>query len=148
MSKVIVVYHSYRGVTEKLVRALQGGVEKAGGDCRVLRAVDAKPEDLLDTDVIVFASGKPFGTLAGPIKTFIEQCWVYDKKDSFEGKKYATIFNGSRDNAENVTAFMDTILPYFKLVKSAEGISCLAEEADNLLPSCEQLGEKLVRRDK
>lgn len=144
MSKVTVVYHSYRGVTEKLVEALKGGVEQAGGDCRVLKAVDATPDDLVETDVIVFASGKPFGTLAGPVKTFIEQCWIYDKKESFEGKKYATIFNGSRDNAQDVTAFMDTILPYFKLVKAAEGISCLAEEADNVLNGCEQLGGKLI----
>lgn len=144
MAKVTVVFHSYRGVTEKLVEAFKGGVKKAGGDCRVLKAVDARPEDLLEADVIVFASGKPFGTLAGPLKTFIELCWIYDKKDSFAGKQYATIINGSRDNAQDVTAFMDSILPYFKLVKAAKGISCLAEEADKVLNSCEQLGGKLA----
>lgn len=145
MAKVTVVFHSYRGVTEKLVEAFKGGVKKAGGDCRVLKAVDARPEDLLEADVIVFASGQPFGALCGPVKTFLELCWIYDKKESFAGKQYATIINGSRDNAQNVTAYLDSILPYFKLVKATEGISCLAGEVDKELPSCEQLGEKLAK---
>jgi len=56
----------------------------------------------------------------------------------FAGKKYATIFNGSRDDAKSVTDFADNIFSYFKLVKAGEGINYLGNEADNALDSCRQ----------
>lgn len=64
MSKIVAVYHSFSGVTEKMVEALKEGVEKAGGQCEVVKAGDAKPEILLEADTIVLASGQPFRGIA------------------------------------------------------------------------------------
>lgn len=142
MANVIVIYHSYRGITSKLVEGLKKGVEKSGGQCETIQASDASPENVLQADTIVLASGQPFDTLSGPVKTFIEVCWNSKVKDQLAGKKYAVILNGSKD-PKDVMAYLDTILPYFKLEKAAEGIACLAKDMDTNLKQCEELGEIL-----
>jgi len=144
MSKVVAVYHSFSGVTEKMVTALKEGVEKAGGQCELVKAQEAKPEDLLGADTIVLASGQPFGGIAGSLKTFLEKCWTFEQKEKFAGKKYATIINGAMD-ASDVSAYLDNILPYFKLEKAAEGIVFLAEGfSDETLDKSKELGKSLV----
>ncbi|GAB6173258.1 hypothetical protein JCM15765_27360 [Paradesulfitobacterium aromaticivorans] len=107
-----------------------------------MKANEAKPEDLLAADTIVLASGQPFGSLAGPVKTFLESCWIYEGKDRFAGKKYAVIINGARD-PKDVAVYLDSILPYFKLQKAAEAVICIANEVDNSLDKCSELGEQL-----
>ena len=144
MANVLVVYHTYRGITPKMVEALQKGVEKAGGQCNVVKASDANPEDLLAANTVVLASGQPFGTLAGPVKTFLEQCWNYEGKEQFAGKKYAIMLNGSRETSD-VAAYLTNILPYFKLAKAAEPVSCLAKDVDEVLDKCTALGEELAQ---
>ncbi len=142
MANVLIVYHSYRGITPKMVEALEEGIKKAGGQSTTLKANEAKPEDLLAADTIVLASGQPFGSLAGPVKTFLESCWIYEGKDQFAGKKYALMLNGARDQ-KDVTVYLDNILPYFKLQKAAEAVTCLANEVDITLEKCSELGEQL-----
>lgn len=142
MANVLIVYHSYRGITPKMVEALEEGIKKAGGQSTTLKANEAKPEDLLAADTIVLASGQPFGSLAGPVKTFLEACWIFEGKDQFAGKKYALMLNGARD-LKDVTVYLDNILPYFKLEKAAEAVTCLANEVDNTLDKCSELGERL-----
>lgn len=144
MANVLVVYHTYRGITPKLVEALEQGIKKAGGQATTLKANEAKPEDLLAADAIVLASGQPFGSLAGPVKTFLESCWLYEGKDQFAGKKYALLLNGARDT-KDVAAYLDSILPYFKLQKAAEAVTCLANEVDSALDNCSKLGEQLAQ---
>lgn len=143
MANVLIVYHSYRGITPKMVEALEEGIKKAGGQSITLGANEAKPEDLLSADTIVLASGQPFGSLAGPLKTFLESCWIYEGKDQFAGKNYALMLNGSRD-PKDVAVYLDNILPYFKLQKVAEAVTCLANEVDNSLDTCSKLGEQLA----
>ncbi len=143
MGKVVVIYHSYRGITPKLVEALKKGVEKAGGQCETLLANDASPQDILVADTIVFACGQPFGTLAGPVKTFLEKCWNYEGKGQLAGKKYATLFNGNRDPKE-IAVYLDGVMQYFKLEKATDGIACLNKDVESILNSCEELGAKLA----
>lgn len=142
MANVLIVYHSYKGITAKMVKALEEGIKKAGGQATTLNANEAKPEDLLSADTMVLASGQPFGSLAGPVKTFLESCWIFEGKDQFTGKHYALMLNGSRE-PKDVTVYLDNILPYFKLQKAAEAVTCLANEVDNSLDKCSELGEQL-----
>lgn len=144
MANVFIVYHSYRGVTPKMVKALAEGVMKAGGYSAILKASEAKPEDLLTADTIVLASGQPFGTLAGPLKSFLESCWIYEGKERFAGKNYALMLNGSRD-PKDVAAYLDHLLPNFELTKAAEAVTTLAADVDNALSRCTELGEQLGR---
>ncbi|MCL4416177.1 MAG: hypothetical protein M1365_05690 [Actinobacteria bacterium] len=143
MSKVAVVYYSYKGVTEKMVQALKKGVDEAGGKCTILSADTATPEDLGAADTVVFASGQPFGTIAGPLKTFIEKLWASTAREQLSGKKFVTLINGNRDPKDS-SDYLQNILTYFKLEKAAEGISCLAENIDTALDKCEKLGKQLA----
>lgn len=144
MEKVAVVYHSYRGVTPKLVEALKKGVEEAGGQCETLLADDAAPEDVLAADVIVLACGQPFNAVPGPVKTFLEKCWIYEGKEKLAGKKYLTVINGSKD-PKDVIAYLDNILPYFKLEKAEDGLACVTDDLDSALKKCYETGKKLVQ---
>ena len=143
MSKVVVVYHSYSGATEKMVQALKKGVDKAGGEITLLPADTATPEDLQAADTIVFGSGQPFGSIAGPLKTFIEKLWPSTVKEQLAGKKFVTLINGMSDPKDS-TNYLQGVLANFKLEKAAEGISCLTKDVDTVLDEIEKLGEQLA----
>lgn len=142
MANVLIVYHSYRGITPKMVKALEDGIKKAGGQSTTLTSNEAKPENLLAADTLVLSSGQPFGSMAGPLKTFLESCWIYEEKEQFAGKKYALMLNGSQE-PKDVTDYLEKILSYFKLQKAAEAVTCSANEVDNSLEKCLKLGEQL-----
>ncbi|MDA8441060.1 MAG: hypothetical protein M0Z55_01675, partial [Peptococcaceae bacterium] len=139
MKRIVVVYHSYRGLTGQLVEAFQKGVETNGGKCELLQATDASPENLLDADIIVLASGQPFNTLSGQVKAFVERCWKYEGKANFAGKGYTTIINGSKDPLA-VVNYLDSIMPFFKLEKVADGLACLANDVEESIKLAEEFG--------
>lgn len=45
-----------------------------------------------------------------------------------------------------MSAYHDSILPFFRAEKAAEGITCLGKDADSVLGRCEVLGEKIAQR--
>ena len=145
MTKVAVVYHSYKGVSEKLVRALVEGIVEGGGEARCKSAGEASIDDLLASDVFVLASGQPFGVIAGPMKAFLEACWLAPERQQLQGKPFAFIINGSNDPKESGT-YLEKLAGYFQWPVAAPGILTKAEAADQVADEARQLGVSLAGR--
>lgn len=143
MNKVAVVYHSYRGVTDKLVQALVQGIAEGGGEATCKLAAEASVADLLASDVFVLASGQPFGAIAGPLKTFMESCWIAGEREQLQGKPFTYIVNGNRD-PKNSGAFMEKAASYFQWPLAAEGILTTADMADQVVDQARQVGITLA----
>ncbi len=144
MSKVTVVSYSYRGVTDKLVEALVEGINEAGGEVTRKRAGEATIADLLASDVFVLASGQPFGVIAGPLKTFLESCWIAPEREQLQGKPFTYIVNGSSDPKDS-GAYLEKLAGYFRWPLAAQGILTKADAADQFVDEARQLGATLAK---
>lgn len=143
MRKITVVYHSYRGVSDKLASALVQGISDGGAEAICKQAADASIADLLESDLFVLAAGQPFGTLAGPLKTFIEKCWQAPEREQLQGKLFTYILNGSREPKDSA-AYLEKLAGYFKWMPAAHGIAITAGEADKAVDRAHQLGVELA----
>ena len=74
MKKLLLVYHSQSGSTERLARAaLAGAREEAEIDVRCLRAAEAGATDLRWCDALLLATPENFGFMSGGIKEFLDR---------------------------------------------------------------------------
>ncbi|MBI2954135.1 MAG: flavodoxin family protein [Chloroflexi bacterium] len=147
MSKVSVVSFSYRGVTDKLVQALAQGISEGGGEVSCKPASEASIDDLLASDVFVLASGQPFGVISGPMKTFLESCWISPEREQLQGKPFTYIVNGSSDPKDS-GAYLEKLAGYFRWPLAAEGILTTASAIDGALDQARQLGVALAKLQK
>lgn len=67
--KVLVVYDSMYGNTEKIARAIGGAIT---GEVKVLRASEANPSDLESIDLLIVGSPTQGFRATKPVQTFIE----------------------------------------------------------------------------
>ncbi len=73
MVKVIVIYDSRTGNTEKMALAVAEGAKKVRGTSVSVQSVDkAKLSDLTSSDAIIIGSPTYYGDMTGKIKTFLD----------------------------------------------------------------------------
>ncbi len=73
MAKVLIVYHSRTGNTEKMARAVEQGVREANIDVELKKVGDATLTDLEAADGIILGSPTYFGLMSEEMKGFIDQ---------------------------------------------------------------------------
>ena len=85
MGKIVIVYDSETGNTEKMARAVAEGASKSGiHDVVVKRVDDASLEDLQSADGIMLGSPTYYGYMSNKIKAFIDGSVVIHEQ--LEGK--------------------------------------------------------------
>ena len=73
MAKILIVYDSRTGNTEKMAFAVAEGAKRVKDIEVVVKKVDeARLEDLLDADGIIVGSPTYYGQMSGKIKTFFD----------------------------------------------------------------------------
>lgn len=81
MTKVLVIYDSRTGNTEKMADAVADGARQVEGTSVALMNVDkAKLDDMLSADAIILGSPTYYGNMSGKMKELI------DKSNKFHGK--------------------------------------------------------------
>ena len=90
MGKIIVIYHSQQyGNTKILAEALAEGVRKAGGTVNLVNTNERRVtlKEFLDTDAVAIGSPDYFSYVAGTIKTFFDDIYLWDQAgESVKGK--------------------------------------------------------------
>ncbi|MFN4227916.1 MAG: flavodoxin family protein [Candidatus Ratteibacteria bacterium] len=87
MKKVLVVYYTLGGNTEKAAEFIKKGIESEGVEVVMKKGVDATCEDLLNCDGLVIGSPDYFSYMAGGLKDFFDRTY-YPSKGKVEGKPY------------------------------------------------------------
>ncbi len=76
MAKVLIVYHTLSGNTEKMAKAFADGAKSVQGtDVVIKKAFDATLEDLLGCDAVAFGSADYFSYIAGALKDFFDRTY-------------------------------------------------------------------------
>jgi NAD(P)H dehydrogenase (quinone) len=85
MSKVLIIYDSRTGNTEKMASAVADGARSIDGTEVVVKTVDkAKVDELLGFDAIILGSPTYYGNVSGKLKEFIDK--TYNIHGKLEGK--------------------------------------------------------------
>ena len=96
-AKVLVVYYSQSGNTERLAKVVAEGARRVDGVSVTLKAVaDVTREDLVEADGLVLGSPTYYANIAGPMKSFIDD-WAFRYGVYLGGKVGGAFSTGGGD---------------------------------------------------
>jgi multimeric flavodoxin WrbA len=143
MARVLIVYHTLSGNTEKMAMAFAEGAKSVQGtEVVIKKAFDATLEDLLECDAIAFGSADYFSYIAGALKDFFDRTY-YPSQGKVTGKPYATFATGGR-GGDTALEVLDRLCGSFKFKKVVEGVSVSRTPSPDVLAMCNEAGKKLA----
>lgn len=142
MSKILIIYHSQSGNTEKMAKAVSEGAVSSGATVSLKKAFDATADDLLECDAVIFGTPNYFRYMAGAIKDFFDRNF-YTLRGKVTDKPYATFgsYGGGGDKAINS---LDELCKSLSLKKAFESVGALREPSSEALEECRALGAKMA----
>ncbi len=152
MTRVLVVYDSRTGNTEKRASAVAEGARHVKGTEVVILSVDkAKMQDLMKADAIILGSPTYYGNMSGKMKSFIDQT------NRIHGKlagKVGGAFTSSGDTAcgaeTALLSMLEALLINGMIIQGRHDnkhYGPTAVEAPNKkeIESCEELGKRVSK---
>lgn len=145
MPTVLVVYYSMTGNTKKLVEGFVEGIKRVEGVEVVVKRVDeAKVEDLLKANAIVFASPSYFRLPAWPLKKFIdESITVYEMLEGKIGGALCTA--GSEIGATKCIQALKDVIEEHGMEFVGEGVWCIEAPDKKALEKAANYGEEIAK---
>ena len=107
MSKILIIYFSKTGNTEKMAQAVAEGVKGEGVTVEVKKVKDVKVDELLDASGIIIGSPTYFGTMAAEIKSFLDESVKHFGK--LKGKVGAGFSSSALIGGGNETTVLDIL---------------------------------------
>lgn len=123
----------------------QAAHDGAGEGALLLRAEDARPEDLLAAAGYLFVCPENLASMSGAMKEFFDRCY-YPLLGRIEGRPYATAIAAGSDG-RGAQAQIDRIVTGWRLRRVAEGliVNLGAQSPQEILAdktaSCESLAK-------
>lgn len=107
MAKVLILYYSRTGNTQKMAEAIAQGVEKQGLEAEVQKVGDVKADDLLKFEGIIIGSPTYYGTMAAEIKQLLDESVKFHGR--LEGKIGAAFSSSANIGGGNETTILDIL---------------------------------------
>lgn len=152
MPKVLVVYYSRSGNTKKMAEFVAQGVENVKDVDVELKAVrETQVEELLDADGVIIGSPTYYGSMASPIKKFIDDSIKFHGR--LEGKVGGAFSSSGNIGGGNETTIMDilkSLLIHGMIIQGSSkgdhyGPVSIGEPEDRSKQLCIDYGERIAR---
>jgi NAD(P)H dehydrogenase (quinone) len=148
--KVLIVYDSRSGNTEKMAHAVAEGAKKAGVEVSVRKVDEASVDELLGADGIILGSPVYYGLPTGKLKEFIDASVKHHGK--LEGKIGGAFASsgGTHSGAETtIIALLEALLIHGMIVQGASsanhyGAASIGAPGENELDICHKLGYRVA----
>lgn len=149
MAKILIVYHTQTGNTEKMALAVAEGAKQVKGMKVAVKKVDQTTnEDLLDADGIIVGSPTYYGLMSGKIKMFFDGSVEIHGK--LAGKVGAAFTNsgGTASGAETtLLSILKAMLVHGMIVQGRYddkhyGIAAVGELNKKEIEMCKGLGKR------
>jgi multimeric flavodoxin WrbA len=147
MGKVMVIYHSQQyGRTGELAEALAEGAREAGATVETINTNERRVtlEDLLSADAVAIGTPDYYSYVAGTLKTFFDDLYLWDKAGkAVTGKPGAFFYShgGGGIVRQSLEKFGNR---FFKQV--GETIERNPKNAEEALQKCRALGKELAHK--
>jgi len=146
MKKIIVIYHSQQyGNTKILAEAVAEGVQEAGGKVNLINTSERRVllEEFLAADAVAIGTPDYFSYVAGTIKTFFDDMYLWDQSGKSVKGKRAVLFcshGGGGKVREPLKSLADR---FFQRV--GETVSSGRPITEEAKKKCHTLGKELVK---
>jgi multimeric flavodoxin WrbA len=143
MTKILIVYHSQTGNTQKMAETVAEGAKSIEGVEVILKkAADATLEDLLTASGLAIGTPENFGYMSGMIKDFFDRTYN-SAQDKVFRKPYVTFISAGNDGTGAQRAIERIALGYkFKNVFTP--VIAKGKITEEILDQCRELGGTLA----
>ncbi|MCX7918400.1 MAG: NAD(P)H-dependent oxidoreductase [bacterium] len=107
MPKVLIIYYSRSGNTEKLAKYIEDGIKSEGVEVICKKVQDVSVKELLDYEGIVIGSPVYYGTMAAEIKKLLDDSVQFHGK--LDGKVGAAFSTSANIAGGNETTILDIL---------------------------------------
>jgi flavorubredoxin len=142
MSKVLIIYHSLSGNTEKMANAVREGAASAGATVTLKKAADADADDMLDCDAVVMGTASYFGYEAGMMKDYFDRTF-FTLKGKVDNKPYG-VFGSYGGGGEVAIDSLAKLCETLGLKRAADNVGAQREPSSDALQQCKALGAKMA----
>ncbi|MFH1678063.1 MAG: flavodoxin domain-containing protein [Candidatus Omnitrophota bacterium] len=151
MSKILIVYYSRSGNTEKMAKEILKGVSKEKVPVELKSVQEVKADDLLNYDGIVIGSPTYYGTMAFQIKKLLDESVTFHGKlDGKVGAAFASSANVGGGNETTILDIINAMLIHGMVIKGDPqgdhyGPVAIGNPDARALKECIRLGERTAR---
>jgi len=146
MTRILIVYHSQTGGTEKMAGAVAAGASSIGGTEVILKkAADASLEDLLSCDGLAVGTPENFGYMSGAVKDFFDRTF-YPAEGKVFRKPYVVFISAGNDGTGALSS-IERIALGFQFKKVYEPVIARMSKGgvtDEILARCRELGQTIA----
>lgn len=151
MAKLLILYYSRTGNTEKMAQAIAAGAEETGADVTLCSVSNCSVEQLLEYDGIIAGSPTYYGIVAGTLKNFFDESVKYHTR--LEGKvggafSSAGVFGGGSETT--VQSILQMMLVHGMIIQGKSkgnhyGVVAVGAPDESIIQECRQLGERVAK---
>ena len=151
MTKILVVYDSKTGNTEKMAFAVAEGVKQVKGvKAEIKKAEKTNLKDLLDADGIIIGSPTYYGQMSAKLKALIDESVnIYGKLEGKIGAAF-TSSGGTATGAETtILSILQAMLVHGMIIQGRAddkhyGAAVVGSPSKMELESCKELGKRVA----
>ena len=151
MSKVLIVYYSRSGNTEKMSKLIEEGIKSEVLEVIRKRVEDKKVDEFLSADAVIMGSPVYYGTMAYELKKFLDESVKFHGK--LDGKVGAAFSSSANIGGGNETAILDIInaLLIHGMVVQGDpqgdhyGPVSIGSPDERAAKQCKRLGQRVAR---
>ena len=146
MGKIIVIYHSQQyGNTKILAEALAQGAREAGAEVGLINTNEQRVtlEEFLSADAVAIGTPDYFSYVAGTIKTFFDDIYLWDQSGKPVKGKPAVLFFSCGGGGKVKEPFESLVQRFFQQV--GETVGSERPISNETKKKCLALGKELVR---
>ena len=150
MAKVLIVYYSQTGHTEKMANAVEEAIKQKGVEGVKKRVENMQADELLGFDGIIIGSPTYYGTMAWPIKKLIDQSVKFHGKLAGKvGAAFSSSANIGGGNETVILSILEALLIHGMIVQGEPegghyGPVAINEPDERALNGCKKLGESVA----
>jgi NAD(P)H dehydrogenase (quinone) len=151
MAKILIVYDSKSGNTEKMAFAISDGAKQIKGVKTIVERIgQASLKDLLNADAIIIGSPTYYGQMSAKLKAFIdESVKIHGKLEGKVGAAF-TSSGGTATGAETtLLSILQAMLVHGMIVQGCSddkhyGVAAVGSPNKKELKLCEELGKRVA----
>jgi len=149
--KMLIVYDSRTGNTEKMAHAVAKGVEAAGVEAILKKIDDAKVDELIQVQGLILGSPVYYGLPTAKIKEFIDESVKYHGQlEGMVGGAFCSAGGTHTGSETTIVALLEALMGHGMVVqgtsaKNHYGAASVGAPDDNDVEVCHRMGERLAK---
>jgi NAD(P)H dehydrogenase (quinone) len=151
MAKIIVIYYSKSGNTEKMAQAIGEGIRKNGVEAVVKSVLHTNVDELQKYDGIVIGSPTYYGTMSADIKKILDDSVKFHGKlDGKIGAAFSSSANIAGGNETTILDILNAMLIHGMIIQGDPqgdhyGPVAIGEPDARATQECLRLGQRVAK---